>query len=62
VEQLFVHPYCKIDFLVANLHIKRKAAARYLSNLEKIGILQLQQKGKEVIYVHTELYSLLKRG
>lgn len=62
VEQLFVHPYCKIDFFVTNLHIERKAAARYLSNLEKIGILQSQHKGKEVIYVHTELYNLLKRG
>jgi Fic family protein len=62
IEQLFVHPYCKIEFLVNNLAIERKAASRYLSNLDEIGILKSQQKGKEVIYINTKLYDLLKKG
>lgn len=62
IEQLFIHPYCKIEFLVINMGIERKAASRYLSNLEEIGILKSQQKGKELIYINTKLYNLLKKG
>lgn len=62
IEQLFIHPYSKIEFLVNNLGIERKAASRYLNGLEEIGILKSQQKGKEVIYINTKLYNLLKKG
>ncbi len=62
VEQLFIHPYCKIEFLVTNLGIERKAASRYLNNLVEINILKFQQKGKEGIYINTKLYDLLKKG
>ena len=62
IEQLFIHPYCKIEFLVNNLGIERKAASRYLNGLEEIGILKSQQKGKEVIYINIKLYNLLKKG
>lgn len=62
IEQLFIHPYCKIEFLVNNLGIERKAASRYLNGLEEIGILKSEQKGKEVIYINTKLYNLLKKG
>ena len=62
IEQLFIHPYCKIEFLVNNLGIERKAASRYLNSLEEIEILKSQQKGKEVIYINTKLYNLLKKG
>lgn len=62
IEQLFIHPYCKIEFLVNNLGIERKAASRYLSSLEELGVLKSLQKGKEVIYINTKLYNLLKKG
>lgn len=62
IEQLFIHPYCKIEFLVNNLGIERKAASRYLSSLEELGVLKSHQKGKEVIYINTKLYNLLKKG
>lgn len=62
IEQLFIHPYSKIEFLVNNLGIERKAASRYLNGLEEIGILKSQQKGKEVIYINTKLYNFLKKG
>ncbi len=61
IEQLFIHPYCKIGFLVANLKIERKGASRYLTNLEEIGILESHKKGKETIYIHSKLYSLLQK-
>lgn len=62
IEQLYIHPYSKIEFLVNNLGIERKAASRYLNGLEEIGILKSQQKGKEVLYINTNLYNLLKKG
>lgn len=62
IEQLFIHPYCKIEFLVNNLGIERKTASRYLSSLEELGVLKSQQKGKEVIYINTKLYNLLQKG
>ncbi len=61
VEQLFVHPYCKNDFLTSYLKIERKAAARYLNHLVSIGILKAEQKGKEHIYINIALYELLKK-
>jgi Fic family protein len=62
IEQVFIHPYCKIEFLVDNMNIERKAASRYLNNLEKIGVLQSQPKGKELIYINIKLYDTLKKG
>jgi Fic family protein len=62
IEQLFIHPYCKIEFLVENLKLNRKTAGLYLKNLEDLEILKAETKGKEVIYVNTELYKLLKSG
>jgi hypothetical protein len=62
IEQLFIHPYCKIEFLVENLKLNRKTAGSYLKNLEDLEILTSEIKGKEVIYVNTNLYKLLKSG
>jgi hypothetical protein len=35
VELLFVHPYCKIEFLSDRLKVERKAASRNLYQLEE---------------------------
>lgn len=62
IEQLFIHPYCKIEFLVTNMNLNRKTAASYLKNFEELGILTSENKGKEIIYINTKLYELLKKG
>lgn len=62
IEQLFINPYCKIEFLVNNLGIERKTASRYLNNLVEIGLLMPETKGKEVIYINIKLYDLFKKG
>ncbi|MDG1278712.1 MAG: Fic family protein [Algoriphagus sp.] len=62
IEQLFIHPYCKIEFLVENLKLNRKTAGSYLKNLEELGVLAAEIKGKEVIYVNIKLYKSLKKG
>ncbi|TZF85743.1 Fic family protein (plasmid) [Pedobacter sp. BS3] len=62
IEQLFIHPYCKIEFLVNALNLNRKTASTYLKNLEELGILKAEIKGKETIFLHVPLYDLLKKG
>ncbi|HBI37156.1 MAG: addiction module protein [Spirochaetes bacterium GWF1_31_7] len=61
VETLFVHPYCKSDFLTSELGIERKTASKYLHVLVDIGILELYKVGKENIFVNIELMEILKK-
>lgn len=60
IELLFINPYCKIEFLVSNMGIERKTASRYLKSIEDIGIISSNKIGKELIYINTKLYELLK--
>lgn len=62
IEQLFLHPYSKIEFLVENLHLNRKTAGNYLKSLKDLGVLSSENKGKEVVYINLKLYDLLKKG
>jgi len=61
VELLFEQPYSKIEFVVNNLNVERKAASRYLKELEKIGILESQKVGREILYINKELMDILKK-
>lgn len=61
VELLFEQPYCKIEFVVDKLIVERKAAARYLKELENIGIVESQKLGRETLYINKELIEILKQ-
>jgi Fic family protein len=61
VELLFEQPYSKIDFVVNKLGVERKAASRYLMELEKIGIIYSQKVGRETLYINKELIEVLKQ-
>ncbi|MGP1439058.1 MAG: Fic family protein, partial [Treponema sp.] len=60
VETLFENPYCKIDFVVKVLGVERKAASRYLHQLEDIGILKCIKVGKDNLFINVGLMDLLK--
>jgi cell filamentation protein, protein adenylyltransferase len=60
IEELFVHPYCKIEFLTNVLGVERKAASRYLNQLQEIGILKEYKIGREKIFLNIELLEILK--
>ena len=60
VELLFEQPYAKIDFVVNQLQVERKAASRYLRELERIGVLKSQKIGRETLYINIELVEILK--
>ena len=59
IELLFHQPYTKGQFLVDAGIVKRKTAAEYLKELEKIGILKQYKIGKENLYLNVGLYDLL---
>lgn len=61
VEILFEHPYCKIDHLTERLGISRITASKYLKELEKAGILQSKKIWKEILYINTEFFELLRK-
>ena len=61
VELLFEQPYSKIEFVVNKLGVERKAASRYLKELENIGVLKSQKVGRETLYVNRELIEILKQ-
>jgi Fic family protein len=60
VELLFEQHYSRIEFVVNLLNVERKAASRYLKQLEKIGVLESQKVGREVVYINKELIDVLK--
>jgi len=61
VELLFELPYSKIDYVVTKLKVERKAASRYLRELENIGIVVAQKVGRETIYINKDLIDILKQ-
>jgi Fic family protein len=59
VELVFTQPYCKIQFLVEANLAKRQTASEYLQELEKLGVLKAEKRGREVLYKHPALLKLL---
>lgn len=60
VELLFEQPYSKIEFVVKRLNVERKAASRYLRELEDLGILKSHKIGRETLYINRKLVEILK--
>jgi Fic family protein len=59
LNNIFRHPYTKIDFVIVDLDISRNTATKYLDELARIGILNKQKIGRDSYYINTELYNLL---
>jgi Fic family protein len=59
VELVFTQPYSKIQFLVDAGIAERQTASEYLQELEKIGILKGEKRGREVLYKHPALLKVL---
>ena len=59
LNNIFMHPYTKIDFMMKDLNISRNTTTKYLEELINIGVLQKEKYGRDNYYVNTELYNLL---
>jgi Fic family protein len=61
LNNLFEHPYTKIEFLVRDLGVSRITAANYLNQLAADGILRKERLGTGNYYVNERLFELLSR-
>jgi Fic family protein len=61
LNNLFKHPYTKIDFLVQELGVSRLTAANYLNKLADDGVLRKEKLGTANYYINEPLFTLLSR-
>lgn len=59
VETVFQQPYCKIQFLERAGLGTRQTCAKYLRELERLGVLEGQKYGREVYFINRGLFELL---
>lgn len=62
LNNLFRHPYTKIEFVVDELGVSRQTAAKRLDKLVQAGLLEKHQISKENFYLNAELYNLLRHA
>ena len=61
IEHIFRQPYCKIQFLERAGIGTRQTCAKYLRELERLGVLHGQKIGREVYFINQALFGLLTR-
>lgn len=59
INNLFSHPYTKIDFLQRDLQVSRMTATRYLDALTETGFVVKQKIGRGNYYVNLALNNIL---
>ena len=59
LNNLFKHPYTKIEFIVRDLNVSRITAANYLNKLSDDGLLTKQKLGTGNYYINQPLFELL---
>ncbi len=59
LNNIFRHPYTKIEFLIADLQIHRNTATKYLEALVELGLLSKHKLGKDNFYLNDALFQLL---
>jgi Fic family protein len=61
LNNLFKHPYTKIEFIVRDLHVSRITAANYLNKLSDDGLLRKEKLGTRNYYINQPLFELLTK-
>lgn len=59
LNNLFKHPYTKIEFMENDLGVSRKTAANYLNTLVDGGFLKKAKLGQANYYINERLYNIL---
>jgi Fic family protein len=59
INNLFSHPYTKIDFVQRDLKVSRLTATRYLDVLARDGFLEKRKIGRNSYYINQPLYRIL---
>lgn len=58
LNNLFRHPYTKIEFLEKDLKVSRQTASKYLEELAEGGFLKKEKLGKYNFYINVPLFEL----
>lgn len=58
INNLFFHPYTKIEYMQNDMMVQRKTAAKYLDKIVETGLLEKVRKGRENYYINVKLYNL----
>lgn len=58
INNLFFHPYTKIEYMQDDMMVKRKTAAKYLDKIVETGLLEKIKKGRENYYINVKLCNL----
>jgi len=61
LNNLFKHPYTKIEFIEKDLGVSRITASKYLNQLAKDGLLKKEKLGTGNYYINEKLIEILKR-
>jgi Fic family protein len=59
LNNLFKHPYTKIEFVVNDLNVSRITAANYLNKLADDGLLRKSKIGTGNYYINESLFKIL---
>ena len=62
LNNLFRHPYTRIEAVVNDIGVSRQTASKYLKQLQEIGILTAQTRGKNTYFVNEPLVQLISEG
>jgi Fic family protein len=58
INNLFFHPYTKIEYMQNDMMVQRKTAAKYLEKIVETGLLEKVKKGRENYYINVKLCKL----
>ena len=58
LNNLFRHPYTRIEYVQADLGVTRQTAAKYLDTLAENGFVSKHQSGRSKYYINTDLVRL----
>ncbi|KUM39467.1 Fic family protein [Pseudomonas sp. EpS/L25] len=62
LNNLFWHPYTKVEFVQQELNVSRPTATKYLETVVELGLLSKHRVGKENLYLNDALFELLSNA
>jgi Fic family protein len=62
LNNLFRHPYTRIEFVQRDLGVSRQTAAKYLKQLAAHGLVQEHTQGRHMYFINVPLVAMLSQG
>lgn len=60
INNLFNHPYTKIEFIQRDLKVSRLTATKYIESLAEAGFVEKHKKGRSNYYINVALSNILR--